>query len=360
MGRIQAFDGMEKINHPIVSIITPSFNRADLVEETARSIFAQSYPYWEWMIVDDGSTDGSWEILEGFAATDERVHIYRRNRSPKGACACRNIAVERSSGKYLIFLDTDDILMEGCLAQRIAAMESAPDMDFAIFPMLMFRKDVDDMNLLWNIDTGGDDIERILFGDGVCPGTGTLWKKDSFVQIGMWKEDLLLWQDVELHLRSMLEGLRFIKRFDLAPDIYLRMTEVSLSRTGYHSPEKLASRITILREVGRRMVEKGKMDRYRRGLRSMYLDIFFNCASSRQERALDAVRKLDDSWALFTPQERRWMQSLVLLYKLRLYRIPALADRLSRRVRSIESKPKGTLNQIIYQPGMNLKQNTAS
>jgi glycosyltransferase involved in cell wall biosynthesis len=351
---------MEDMKYPLVSIITPSYNRADLVEETARSIFAQTYPNWEWIIVDDGSTDGSWEILEGFAATNERVSIHRRNRSPKGACACRNIAVERSSGKYLIFLDTDDILMEGCLGQRVAALESAPDMDFAIFPMLMFRKDVDDMNLLWNIDNGGDDIERILFGDGVCPGTGTLWKRESFVRIGMWKEDLLLWQDVELHLRSMLGGLRYIKRFDLPPDIYLRITEVSLSRTGYHSPEKLVSRITILREVGRRIIELGKMDRYRRGLRSMYLDIFFNCASSRQERALEAMMGLDRTWALFSQQERRWMRALVMLYTLRLHRISAFAGRLSRRVRSIEPKPPGTLNRVVYQPGNQQQLNTAS
>jgi glycosyltransferase involved in cell wall biosynthesis len=351
---------MEKINHPVVSIITPSYNRADLVEETARSIFAQTYPHWEWVIVDDGSTDGSWEILEGFAATDERVSIYRRHRAPKGACACRNIAVDRSTGKYLIFLDTDDILMEGCLEQRVAAMESAPDMDFAIFPMLMFRKDLDDMNLLWNIDNGGDDIERILFGDGVCPGTGTLWRKDSFVRIGMWKEELLLWQDVELHLRSMLEGLQYVKRFDLPPDIYLRVTEVSLSRTGYHSPEKLASRITILREVGLRMLDKGKMDRYRKGLRSMYLDIFFNCASSRQERALEAMKRLDRSWELFFPHERRWMHALIMLYTMRLHRISALARRLSLRVRAIEPKPQGTLNRIVYRPGIQQQLNTAS
>jgi glycosyltransferase involved in cell wall biosynthesis len=351
---------MENMNHSVVSIITPSYNRADLVEETARSIFAQRYPHWEWIIVDDGSTDGSWEILEGFAATDERVSIYRRHRGPKGACACRNIAVERSSGKYLIFLDTDDILTEGCLEQRVAAMESAPEKDFAIFPMLLFKKELNDMNLLWNIDTGGDDIERILFGDGVCPGTGTLWKKESFIRIGMWKEELLLWQDVELHLRSMLEGLRYVKRFDLPPDIYLRVTDVSLSRTGYHAPEKLASRIMILREVGRRMIDIGKLDRYRKGLRSMYLDIFFNCASSRQGRGLEAMRSLDRSWTLFTPGERRWMQALVMLYNMRAHRIGILAGRLSRRVRAIEPKPAGTLNRIVYQPGTHQLWNTES
>ena len=290
------------MNHPVVSIITPSYNRADLVEETARSIYSQHYPHWEWVIVDDGSTDGSWEILEGFAATDDRVRIFRRHRQPKGACACRNIAVEKATGKYLIFLDTDDVLADHCLEQRVAAMQQAPDIDFIIFPMLMFKRERHDMNLLWNIDKEGDDIERLLFGDGVCPGTGTIWKKESFVRIGMWKEDLGMWQDVELHLRSMLEGLKFAKRFDLPPDIYLRVSDVSISRTGFHSP------------------------------------------------AVSLLKSLDMEWGLFTRTERWWMMAVVLLYRLRMYRIPGLASRLVSRVRSIEPRPVNTLNKITYSP----------
>ena len=353
-------DGMEKMKYPVVSIITPSYNRADLVEETARSIYAQRYPHWEWVIVDDGSTDGSWEILEGFAATDDRVRIFRRHRKPKGACACRNIAVERSTGEYLIFLDTDDVLAEHCLEQRVASMQQVPDMDFIIFPMLMFKRERHDMNLLWNIDKDGDDIERLLFGDGVCPGTGTIWKKESFVRIGMWKEDLGMWQDVELHLRSMLEGLRFAKRVDLPPDIYLRVSDVSISRTGVHSPEKLASRITVLREAGIRIQGKGLQDRYRSGLRSMYLDVFFSCAKSLQSQALEQLRSLDRQWTLFSGTERWWMMSVVLLYRLRIYRIPGLAGRLVGRVRSMEPRPVSTLNKISYSPANQQLQHTES
>jgi len=353
-------DRMEKMNYPVVSIITPSYNRADLVEETARSIYAQRYPHWEWVIVDDGSTDGSWEILEGFAATDDRVRIFRRHRQPKGACACRNIAVERATGEYLIFLDTDDVLAEHCLEQRVAAMQQAPEMDFIIFPMLMFKREKHDTNLLWNIDKSGDDIERLLFGDGVCPGTGTMWKKESFVRIGMWKEDLSMWQDVELHLRSMLEGLSFAKRFDLSPDIYLRVSDVSISRTGFHSPEKLASRITVLREAGLRIRTKGLQDRYRSGLRSMYLDIFFSCARSLHTPALALLKSLDQQWGLFTPSERWWMRAVVLLYRLRMYRIPGLADRLVFRVRSIQPRPEVTLNKISYSPSNLQLQHTES
>src|SRR4051812_10244156 len=82
----------------VVSIITPSYNRANLVTETAESILAQTYPHWEWMIVDDGSTDNSWEVLQELSRKDSRIKIFQRDRGPKGVCVCRNIAVEKSTG----------------------------------------------------------------------------------------------------------------------------------------------------------------------------------------------------------------------------------------------------------------------
>ena len=197
-----------------VSIITPSFNRADVISETAQSIFNQTYKNWEWVITDDGSTDESMKILQQYAAADNRVKLFERKREPKGACTCRNISIENSTGDYLLFLDSDDLLASFCLQQRVNTMHENPDCDFAIFSMLIFRKKPGDMMLLWNIDSPKDDIERILLGDAICQGTGTLWKKSSFVKIGMWDEKLLLWQDVELHLRSLLYPLKYCKRLD--------------------------------------------------------------------------------------------------------------------------------------------------
>ncbi|MBZ0097708.1 MAG: glycosyltransferase family 2 protein, partial [Taibaiella sp.] len=233
------------MNNPRISIITPSFNRADVVEETARSIFNQSYSDWEWVIVDDGSTDNSWAVLESFARRDSRVKIYRRDREPKGACTCRNIGVEKSTGDYLLFLDTDDVLASYCLSNRLSAMQEDPGYDFIIFPMLLFKKKVDDLKLLWNIDKAEDDLLRVLKGDAICQGTGTLWKKQSFQKVGMWNEELKLWQDVELHIRSFLFPVRYKKRMDMDPDVYLRISDDSLSRVSYHSEPKLHSRIKV-------------------------------------------------------------------------------------------------------------------
>ncbi|MDA9019075.1 glycosyltransferase, partial [Flavobacteriales bacterium] len=62
----------------MISIITPSFNRAYIIDETAQSIFNQSSSDWEWIIVDDGSTDESWGKLQSYAASDSRVRVFQR------------------------------------------------------------------------------------------------------------------------------------------------------------------------------------------------------------------------------------------------------------------------------------------
>ena len=81
----------------MISIITPNFNRAYIIEETAESILNQTNDNWEWVIVDDGSTDASWETLKSYQARDSRIRVFKRNREPKGACTCRNIGVEKSA-----------------------------------------------------------------------------------------------------------------------------------------------------------------------------------------------------------------------------------------------------------------------
>jgi len=320
------------MNSPLVSIITPSYNRADVVRETADSILGQSYPHWEWMIVDDGSTDNSWEILQAIAKEDPRIHLLKRDREPKGACCCRNIGVLSCRGDYLLFLDTDDILAPSCLEQRVQAAMQHPDKDFLIFPMLMFRMKVDDMNVYWNINTDEDDLERFLSGDSICQGTGTFWKRESFMKTGLWGEQLKLWQDVELHVRILLMGMTYVKCMDMHPDIYLRVSYVSISRTGFHSPEKIESRIWIMASTLEKMIELQLKDRYKDALRHMFTDIFFSAANGRQLILSDRLLHLESFWHLFDTQERRAFRTYSFMQRYRLYKIQSLKRLLTERI----------------------------
>ncbi len=173
------------MSNPLISIITPSFNRSEIIHETAESVFNQTYPHWEWIIVDDGSTDNSWEILQGYASIDPRVRIYKRDRDPKGAAACRNIAVEKCSGDYLVFLDTDDILASFCLEQRVSAFMEDPTRDFYFIPKLLFKNTPGDTNILWNVEKRMDDLLRIIYGESILPPEVEPYgKKKTFVEIG--------------------------------------------------------------------------------------------------------------------------------------------------------------------------------
>ncbi len=251
--------GSSELSHqPSVTICIPSFNREDLVGETLESLLAQTYPAWEALVVDDDSTDASASVVSDYARRDLRIRLLPRGRYPKGACTCRNVAVEHAAGRYVLFLDNDDLLASFALAQRVKILDDDPDLDFAIFPMLLFRGERSNADRLWNVDTGEDDLVRLLRLDPICQGTGTLWRRDSFLRVGGWDETLRVWQDIELHLRAFTSDCNYIKRLDLPPDTYLRETDSSLSRGGYQSRDKIESRalvakraVTLLRESGR-------------------------------------------------------------------------------------------------------------
>ena len=336
-------------NPPVVSIITPSFNRAYIIDETAESIFAQTYPHWEWVIVDDGSTDDSWQKLESYAAKDKRVKILKRQREPKGACSCRNIAIENSTGQYLICLDTDDLIASFCLEQRVKAMQEDTEADFIYFPTLLFKQKPDDLKLLWNIDKDEDEINRLLTGDPICQGTGTIWKKESFVKMGMFKESLLLWQDIELHLRAFLSGCVAKKRFDLPPDLFVRISDISLSRTGFHSLPKLNSRIAVFSETADQMQQKGMVEKYHKGLRYMFANIFIAAASSNYFNKANELLQMQKSWNLFTVAEQKILRQYQFIRKYKLYKIQVLQNKLHSAIMHIVGAQSDTIGKIPYQ-----------
>lgn len=268
---------------PLVSILTPSFNREDLVAETLDSVLAQTWPHWEMLVVDDGSTDGTKDVVAEYAAHDSRIRLFDRSWQPKGASTCRNEGVSMSSGDYVMFLDTDDIIEPFCLENRVRAMEAEPDLDFAIFPGLMFEHRPHDLRLWWNIDKPEDELTRQFRGDAIAQGTGVLWNRESFVRIGMWDLELMLWQDIELFFRAYIQGYRYRKFFDLPPDLHNRVNPTSLSRSNFFSQEKQLSRVRVAKQAASMLRQNGQHHRLHE-LRYMVAEIVAGAARSGQPR----------------------------------------------------------------------------
>lgn len=93
----------------LISIITPCFNGSKFIESTYDSVKAQTYSYWEWIIVDDCSSDDSFLLLSKIAEQDNRVKVYKLDKN-SGSAAARNFGLEKCSGDYITFLDIDDLL----------------------------------------------------------------------------------------------------------------------------------------------------------------------------------------------------------------------------------------------------------
>lgn len=128
------------VNNNLVSIIIPNYNRANLIGETLESILKQTYTNWECIIVDDGSTDDSITIIEEYLERDNRFILFTRPTNfPKGANACRNIGMRKSIGDYIIFFDSDDLMMENHVESKLNFMLNG-DLDYAVFKSKNFNQ----------------------------------------------------------------------------------------------------------------------------------------------------------------------------------------------------------------------------
>lgn len=109
-------------NGSLVSIITPSYNSERFISATIESVLAQTYQNWEMIIADDCSTDRTLAIVEQYARADQRIkHINLGKNS--GPAIARNSAIEQASGRYLAFLDDDDIWLPEKLEKQVQFMQ---------------------------------------------------------------------------------------------------------------------------------------------------------------------------------------------------------------------------------------------
>jgi glycosyltransferase involved in cell wall biosynthesis len=108
--------------NPTVSIISPSFNSAEFIAATVQSVLNQSIECWEMIIVDDCSTDNSVEVIQPFVEMDSRIKLIRLTKN-SGAAVARNTAIEAAKGRYIAFLDSDDLWLPDKLEKQLAFMQ---------------------------------------------------------------------------------------------------------------------------------------------------------------------------------------------------------------------------------------------
>ena len=108
-------------NKGLISVIIPVYNAAKFINQTLDSILEQTYPYWEAVLVNDGSTDNSLEIIKNYAAKDKRFKII--DKKNERVAAARNDGLKKASGQYITFLDADDMWYPQFLEFMLQALQ---------------------------------------------------------------------------------------------------------------------------------------------------------------------------------------------------------------------------------------------
>lgn len=110
---------------PVVSVIIPSYNLGAYIAQTLQSVKDQTFQDWECLVVENGSADDSLAVSEAFAAEDPRFRVLALKEN-QGVANARNLGLSQASGKYVLFLDADDLITPRYMASAVAALEEDP------------------------------------------------------------------------------------------------------------------------------------------------------------------------------------------------------------------------------------------
>jgi len=247
---------------PKVSIITPLFNRQDLVSETWESIKNQTYTDWEWIVVDDGSNDGGAEYIREIATKENRVKLFYRRDGKKGPSRCRNIGVEKSTGYYLVFLDADDLLADFCLEERISFMEKKVNLDFSIFKQILFKRVPGDLLKIFNLyaDDRNEYLNLFLRNENPWQTMAPIWKKNSFLKLDGFNEELIIMEDPELHTRALINKLNFEVVKDSRVDCFYRQNSYNKEKEEYFYELSIKGRIYFIKRITNLIKCSGRSD----------------------------------------------------------------------------------------------------
>jgi len=175
-------------SYPKVSIIMPTWNRAELIIETVESIQKQTFSNWELIIIDDGSNDNTEEVIRQIK--DERILFYKAGRIAIGG-KIKNIGLEIAAGELIAFIDSDDLWSLAKLGKQVAALQEYPEAGFCLTGGFNFKTPGEPIDFFYDQKEGirVDNIFLSFFNSKVAGFTqALLFRKECLAVAGLFKE----------------------------------------------------------------------------------------------------------------------------------------------------------------------------
>jgi glycosyltransferase involved in cell wall biosynthesis len=222
---------------PLVSIIIPSYNYGFVIAETIASLQRQTITDWEAIIVDDGSRDNTEEVVKPLAAQDARVTYIKQVNA--GVSAARNQAIKLAKGKFIQFLDADDLLSPQKLEIHINYLLAHPEESIVFSNIRFFRHNTPD-KLQYSMDgngvaeldssslTASEAVER-MFAHNIVAICAPLFRREVMDKVGLYDELLTSLEDWEYWFRAAIHGYGFAYLDDDRALALIRVHKISLS-----------------------------------------------------------------------------------------------------------------------------------
>lgn len=265
---------------PLVSIIIPTYNRAHLIAETLNSVMAQTYTNWECILVDDGSTDNTSEVVYGYLKKDTRFKYHIRPENiPSGGNGARNYGFELCKGEYVNWFDDDDVMHQEFLRTKVdhfdqgcnflialGYFENQEELKGKISPKDFQVKNLFKDYLMWNI--------RVITHN-------VLFKRKFLENVKLFSKDIIRGQETEFFSRIFFRIPNNKYKIIEAPLFYYRQHEETKSHQSkaYHSNFKFSQALVFLENFKRSLELKDHV-LIKHCLTSVF-DVFFSAVKNR-------------------------------------------------------------------------------
>jgi glycosyltransferase involved in cell wall biosynthesis len=189
-----------------VSVIIPAYNAGLFLRETLLSVFDQTYKDFEMIVIDDGSTDNTSMILD-----ELRQKVKSIKQSNRGPSAARNAGVNLAQGKYLVFLDSDDLMLPGMLSEQVKYLEAHPELSLVYSNGYRFRVDKNGEETRELMTKTGEIIpltpqsnpSEMIIPRNLFPIDVAMVKRDAVLEVGCFDESLSSIEDWDLWFRIL-------------------------------------------------------------------------------------------------------------------------------------------------------------
>lgn len=273
-----------------VSIIIPNFNSIEFIKETLDSVYNQTHKNIEVIVVDDSSSDNSFEYIFNL----KKPNLILVKNPKKGACAARNYGFELSTGDYIQYLDADDLLSANKIEEQLELAGNHGGRYIYSCGYVRFNKNIYEQ--VWQrqyIDKDYDDPKLWLLDSWMGKGMGTVhsWliSRDLINLAGPWNEDLLLNQDGEFISRVLFnaQGVRFSEN----AQVYYRSGILnSTSQNLEFSESKATSLLKSYMSYKESSIKYNSLDLLKIGLGQNFLSFIYQ-HSARFPELIDKAKK---------------------------------------------------------------------